>query len=160
MKEVENPTEKEQPKPKVKKKSVLERRNRLKNKRSSAKALVERKAIEVIEREKQRKLDQAKRAKEAEETKKKYQQKPKEKNEPSMLELVTAKVEGVGKKERLNPNPKLGFTLNDKLTQKIKTLHELLLQANLVSANDSKKIYKLQATAEECINYIKELGED
>jgi hypothetical protein len=99
------------------------------------------------------------RKKEAEETKKKHHQTKPKKSEPTMLELVTAKVENVQSGKRLNSNPNLGFTLSTPLTQKITKLNDLLLDANLVSKNDSGKIFKLEASAKECINFIRELGE-
>jgi len=76
-----------------------------------------------------------------------------------MMEILVAKLEGVEPNQRLNPNAKLGFVLNDKLTQKIKRLHDLLLAENLVTKNETGKIFKLNATAKECINFINELGE-
>jgi len=149
-----------QGKSKAKKSSIFERRKALKNKRSSAKALAEQKALELIEREKKRNEEMKQRALEAKATKAKFHQ-PKEKNEPSMLELVTAKLENVEAGDRLNPNPKLGFTLSNKLTEKIKKLHALLLDANLIERNaPDGKILTLKATAKECIEFIKELGED
>lgn len=168
QKEVQKPTEEPQSKESLKdlvvkpKKSLWDRRKKLKNKRSQAKALAERKALELIEREKKRKEEAKRRAKEAEETKKKFHQKQPEVKLPTMLELVTAKLENVEPSQRLVSNPNLGFALKPKVVDKIKKLHDLLHTANLVSKNSTGKIVSLadNATAEQCINFVRELGEE